>query len=71
MLLEWCGQQRVQPVFEFGQGVCACAQTGKIAGDKPLSWRRIGVVIVIVVALIAIIVLIFLLLGGGVAALEG
>jgi hypothetical protein len=46
-------------------------QTGKTAGDKPLSWRRIGVVIAIAVAVIAIIILIFLLVGGGLSALEG
>lgn len=39
-------------------------QTGKIAGDKPWSWRRIGVAIGIGVALLAVIVLIILIVAG-------
>ena len=31
-------------------------QTGKCAGDKPLSWRRISVLIVIIVLLIALVI---------------
>jgi hypothetical protein len=40
-------------------------QTGKIAGDKPLSWRKIGSAIGIAVAIIVVIFIVVLLLGGG------
>lgn len=34
-------------------------QTGKAAGDKPVSWRRISAVVIAVAALIALVVLLF------------
>ncbi len=39
-------------------------QTGKVAGDKPLSWRRIGGAIAGGVVLLLIIILLFFLLSG-------
>lgn len=39
-------------------------QTGKVAGDKPLSWGRIGTAIGIGVAAIVIVVILLLVLGG-------
>lgn len=38
-------------------------QTGKVAGDKPLSWRRIGAAVGGVLLLIAVLVLLFLAFG--------
>lgn len=40
-------------------------QTGKIAGDKPLSWRKIGAAIGIAIAIIVVILIIVLILSRG------
>jgi hypothetical protein len=39
-------------------------QTGKVAGDKPLSWKRIGVLIGAIAAVVILLILILLLIGG-------
>jgi hypothetical protein len=43
-------------------------QTGRVAGDKPWSWRRIGVAIGIGVAVLAVLVIIVLIIAGVIAA---
>lgn len=40
-------------------------QTGKVAGDKPLSWIRVTMAVVGGLVLVALVVLLFLLLAGG------
>jgi hypothetical protein len=43
-------------------------QTGRLAGDKPWSWRRIGLAIGIGAALLAILIIIVLIISGVIAA---
>ncbi len=43
-------------------------QTGRLAGDKPWSWRRIGVAIGIGAALLAILIIVMLIVFGVIAA---
>lgn len=43
-------------------------QTGRVAGDKPWSWRRIGAAIGIGVVLLAILIVIVLIISGVIAA---
>ena len=39
-------------------------QTGKLAGDKPVSGKRIGIAIGVVIAIIAVVVVLVLIVNG-------